>query len=147
MVFGVGKNFLEKDQNVILGSLSGEGLASSQARAETKAERLAKMKSLFADYFSTHPKRQQAGALFNTISSGLGPDRIGEHDLTVSFALKSTPGGHVKVSLVDYVSLLLLQNSKGKFSSPVEQRVLHKYIAKRCSLPQSAIVNQAFKKY
>jgi hypothetical protein len=142
MIFGVGRNYLEKNQSVALGCLSDE--SAFFKTKETRSEALAKMRSLFADYFSTHPKRQQAGALFSTISSGLGPERIAEHDLTVSFPVRKIQGARIKVSLVDYVTLLL--SPKSNFSPPVEQRVLHKYIGKLCSLPQSSIANPAFKK-
>jgi len=114
MLFGASSHYLTRGQNTILGSLTGgsaqppltsdrsdnlwqPNLGSARSNAESESsERLARMRVLFADYFSLHPKRQQACALFFTVSSGLGVNRISEHDLTVSFALRDQPDGKKK---------------------------------------------------
>lgn len=162
MLFGASQNFLQRGQNTILGSLTlgAENLKietqhsdnfwrpnfNSSQECSTKessdsAERLARMRLLFSDYFSLHPKRQQACALFFTVSSGLGVGRISEHDLTVSFILKQQNFKKKKISLVDYISGLLDASQKKPAQDLI---VIHNYVKKRCSLPKSAIINNQF---
>jgi hypothetical protein len=162
MVFGTSTNFLQRGQNKVLGSLTagnsepaaaagwdnfwqpnfgGGGNELTQTELDVN-ERLARMRALFCDYFSLHPKKQQACALFFTVSSGLGAGRINEHDLSVSFSLRNKIERTKKISLVDYVSSLLDSSN----SRPTtDLKVMHNYVKKKCSLPQSAVTNVHYK--
>jgi hypothetical protein len=164
MLFGISSRYLCRGGNEVLGSLvtgkEGQSLIENAANCKDnfwhpkvgsalepevqgeRSEKAARMKSLFCEYFSSHPKKHQAGAIFSTISSGLGISKIDEHDLTVSFGSRTSARGEPKkISLVDYVSSLL---DSGNKKPGQELRVLHKYIGKFCALPKTAIDNRYY---
>jgi hypothetical protein len=142
---GGSKSLLSKreSQQSSAGSVIGSGekniIGSPDADAALAAFRLEQARCLFADYFAGHSKKTRACAIFASIQRGLPEKLIDSADLTVTF--RRPHGERVKISLVDYVAALLDPTGRG-YTLP--NRNLHKFVAKKCTLPKSAIDNPQF---
>ena len=138
----------------ILGDLDGEGStrvqpsevrprATKKVSKENSCDREAeteRMKQLFSDFFQGQPFQPQACAIFSIVLGKLGSSKINPLDLTITFSSRQKKGGTKKLSVVDYVASLLAPTGRASR----DQAVLHNYIARQCTIPQSCIRNKWF---
>ena len=132
-------------------SYGSGGMSSSPASSPPWYEAL----DMFSQFFEGKKCRPQATAIFKIICNRLGSQHVNPADLTISFRVREAAGsaaaaaaasttgqsGKKNISLVDYVTCLLSENC----APTLEQRVLHNYLTRVCTIPSTVVVNRHLK--
>lgn len=93
----------------------------------------------FEQLTSFYPKKDQAKIIFSFILPCLEEKLIRLSDLTFKF--ESAKSKNIRISLLDYVTNLLEEDSP----IPIEHKVLHHYLKSKCVIPNIFVRNKHFK--
>ena len=144
---GVGNNNNNNNNNNNSGSLapsasSSSAVAGSDNGTHDSEVALEKMEKKFFNFFTGHACQANAGSIFSLIVRSVPSNAISLRDLSLQFRRRSDKKP-VKVSLVDYIDVLLTPNPVA--GSREEFKVAHNYITSVCKLPQLLILNPQFR--
>ena len=153
MIFGETRNAFQQGSLTVLHNSSGD--QSDQSNPEPQAETLLwhgsnkanttnalwqEAVDMFSLFFEGKKNRPQATAVFKLICNRLAPQHVNISDLTISFRTRESRTTR-NISLVDYIACLLTESAQ----PTLEQRVLHNYLTRVCTIPATAIANKILK--
>lgn len=146
--FYFSKNLFDSAASRLLSDTTNVSSAapSSQRTGEPDNEENLELKkklleSKFEKFCETHPSKSQATAIFSILINCIDLNLIREHDLTIAFQSKKRTTANMRISLVDYISLLLDSEQK---KPNTDFLVLHNYLSKFCTIPSMFILNAYF---